>query len=67
MNKDILSTKWQQLKGDINTKWGDLTDDELESTEGRYEKLVGKLQERYAHRKVEVKKEFDEWLESLDD
>jgi len=38
---------WKQFKGGIKEKWNDLTDDEIEQMEGRREKIVGKIQEKY--------------------
>ena len=30
MNEDILKGKWKQMKGDVQKKWGKLTDDDIE-------------------------------------
>jgi uncharacterized protein YjbJ (UPF0337 family) len=49
MNRDILAAEWKQLRGEIRIKWGKLTDNDLDMVQGRWEKLVGLLQERYAH------------------
>ncbi|MDW7661519.1 MAG: CsbD family protein [Bacillota bacterium] len=65
MTTEVLKSKWKQVKGEIRTKWGRLTDDEIDEAQGNYEQLVGKLQEKYAEKKEEVKKDFDQWLESL--
>jgi len=62
MNKDILKGKWNQIKGSIKKKWGQLTDDELDQINGDYDKLVGKLQERYGKNKEEAEKEVNEYL-----
>lgn len=29
MNRDILKGKWKQLRGEVQRRWGQLTDDEL--------------------------------------
>ncbi len=47
MNKDTIEGNWKQLKGKIQAKWGDLTDDDFKVAEGNAEYLAGKLQERY--------------------
>jgi uncharacterized protein YjbJ (UPF0337 family) len=57
MNEDILKGKWKQLKGSMRTTWGKLTDDDVEQVNGSYEKLVGKLQERYGHTREIAEKE----------
>ena len=62
MNEDILKGKWKQLKGTIQSKWGDLTDDELDRIEGDRERLVGLLQEKYGYEKEVAEKKIDELL-----
>lgn len=62
MNEDILKGKWKQLKGDIQTKWGKLTNDDLDRVEGNREKMVGTLQERYGYKKEQAEKELDAYL-----
>lgn len=47
MNKDILKGKWKQATGEVKSRWGKLTDDDIQTLDGEREKLVGKLQERY--------------------
>ena len=34
MNQDILAGKWKQMRGDLKTCWGKLTDDDFESIGG---------------------------------
>ena len=64
MNKDILKGKWNQLKGSIKEKWGQLTDDELDQINGDYDQLVGTIQERYGKEKEEAEREVDEYLKN---
>ena len=51
MNREQLESKWMQLKGKARIKWGELTDDELEETKGRYDRLVSILQNKYSSKK----------------
>ena len=64
MNKDILKGKWTQMKGDLRSKWGKLTDDDLTQIQGDAEKFVGKLQERYGHTREQAEKELNDYLDS---
>ena len=59
MNKDIAEGKWEQFKGSIKEKWGDITDDDMTKISGSAQKLAGVLQERYGHTKEEAEKEVD--------
>ncbi|MDO8909418.1 MAG: CsbD family protein [Pseudohongiella sp.] len=65
MNSDIVEGKWKQMKGSIQSKWGKITDDEFEQIKGNRERLVGVLQEKYGQEKDRVRKEVDEYLDSL--
>ncbi|HKM26511.1 MAG TPA: CsbD family protein, partial [Thiopseudomonas sp.] len=47
MNSDIFAGKWKQLKGQVQARWGKLTDDDLDVVEGHSQYLAGKLQEHY--------------------
>jgi len=61
MNTDIIEGKWKQLKGSVQEKWGDLTNDEIDQIEGDATKLTGLIQERYGKTKDEAEREVDEW------
>jgi uncharacterized protein YjbJ (UPF0337 family) len=62
MNPQILKGKWNQLRGEIRTRWGKLTDDDMTQIEGNAEKMIGKLQERYGYKREQAEKEIDEFL-----
>jgi uncharacterized protein YjbJ (UPF0337 family) len=54
MNEDIAKENWKQLAGRIKAKWGRLTDDEIQESQGNTDYLIGKLQERYGLAKEQV-------------
>jgi len=62
MNSEILKGRWNQLKGDIRTRWGKLTDDDMNQIQGQAEKMVGKLQERYGYKREQAEKELNDFL-----
>lgn len=62
MNSDILEGKWKQLKGEVQKRWGELTDDEIDQIQGRREKLLGKLQERYGYTRERAEDELNNFL-----
>lgn len=62
MNESQLKGKWNQLKGEVQRRWGKLTDDDLTEVEGDYNKLVGKVQERHGDTQEQVK----EWIDKID-
>lgn len=61
MNKHTLKGEWNQLKGSVKQKWGELTDDDLDQIEGSRDKLVGRVQERYGHSKDAAERDVDDW------
>lgn len=61
MNWDRIEGQWKQLKGKVKQRWSKLTDDDLQSLEGKREELVGRIQERYGCARDEAEKQADEW------
>lgn len=59
MNRDQVEGNWKQIKGRIKEKWGELTDDELDRTEGRREQVAGLLQEHYGLGREDAERELD--------
>ncbi|MDF3414384.1 CsbD family protein [Sulfitobacter sp. M57] len=62
MNWDQIKGEWKVMKGKARSKWGDLTDDELEEAAGEREKLEGLIQKRYGKTKEQAKEEVDSWM-----
>jgi uncharacterized protein YjbJ (UPF0337 family) len=65
MNPDIIQGKWTQIKGSLKSKWGKLTDDDLDRLDGNRQYLTGKLQERYGWQKDQAEREISEFERSL--
>ena len=65
MNADVLKGQWHQLKGSIKSKWGKLTDDDLDQVSGNAETLIGRIQERYGYARDQAKREVDDFFAIL--
>jgi uncharacterized protein YjbJ (UPF0337 family) len=65
MNWDEIEGNWKQFKGKVRTKWGKLTDDDLEVVNGKRTELLGLLQERYGHAREQAEREVDSWIKEL--
>jgi uncharacterized protein YjbJ (UPF0337 family) len=63
INSDILEGRWKQLRGELRTWWGRLTDDDLEQIGGQTDKLLGRLQERYGYTRVRAQQEVERRLQ----
>lgn len=67
MNWNIIEGKWKQFSGEVKSKWGKLTDDDLKNLDGKRETLSGKIQERYGVLKDEAEKQVDDWAAQLNE
>ena len=56
VNKDQWQGKWRQARGTIKKEWGKLTDDDLDQVQGDYDRLIGKIQERYGTQREEIER-----------
>lgn len=65
MNWDQIEGKWKQFKGEAKSKWGKLTDDDLDVVAGKRDKLAGRLQERYGYERERAEREVDDFVRSL--
>ena len=65
MNEDIFSGKWHQFKGKIKENWGKLTDDDLTRINGKREKLLGALEERYGWQKQRAEDELRKYEQTF--
>ncbi len=63
MNRDTLKGQWKQIQGDIKRRWGKLTDDELTQISGNFDKLVGKIQERYGYQREQAEREINDFID----
>jgi uncharacterized protein YjbJ (UPF0337 family) len=58
-----LKGKWNELKGRVRERWGDLTNDDLDRIEGKRDQLIGTIQQRYGKARDEVEREVETWEE----
>jgi len=65
MNWDRIEGNWKEFKGQVQQKWGDLTNDDLDKIEGKRTELAGRLQSRYGYQKDQAEREIDAWLKNV--
>jgi uncharacterized protein YjbJ (UPF0337 family) len=54
-----LKGNWNEVKGKLKQKYGQLTDDDLEFAEGKDDELFGRLQQKLGKTKEELRKEIE--------
>ena len=59
MNNDIFEGKWKQIRGQAKVWWGKLTDDDLQKVDGKSDKLIGLLQEKYGYTRQQAEEEIE--------
>jgi uncharacterized protein YjbJ (UPF0337 family) len=58
MNNLELRGNWNEVKGKLKQKYGQLTDDDLNLAEGKEDELIGRIQKKLGKTKDEIKKEL---------
>ena len=61
VNTQVLQGQWNQVRGQLKKKWGQLTDDDLRLTNGNIDQLVGKIQ----HKTGEAREAIEQFLDEL--
>ena len=59
MNKLEIKGNWNELKGKIKQKYGQLTDDDLQFAEGKEDELLGRLQKKTGETKEKLIEEIN--------
>lgn len=60
MNKLEVKGNWNEIKGKLKQRYGNLTDDDLTFADGKQDELLGRLQKRLGKSKEELKRELEE-------
>lgn len=59
MEKLRMKGAWNEVKGKLKQKYGQLTDDDLTFTEGKEDEMYGRLQQRLGKTKDEIRNEIE--------
>ena len=61
MNWDRMEGEWKQQRGRAVRHWGKMMNDELAAIAGKYEELVGRLQEKYGIASEKSNRQIDDF------
>jgi uncharacterized protein YjbJ (UPF0337 family) len=65
MNWDRMEGEWKQRRGKAVHHWGKVMNDDLAAIAGKYEELVGRLQERYGIAKEEANQQVKDFKKTI--
>jgi uncharacterized protein YjbJ (UPF0337 family) len=60
-----IQGSWKQLAGSVHEQWGKLTHDDIAQIDGKRERLVGKIQERYGIAEEEANNQINAWADKV--
>ena len=56
VNEQTLQGNWNEIKGKLRNKWGQLTNDDLQQAQGNTEQLIGLIQRKMGEARGAVEK-----------
>ena len=60
VNTQVLQGQWNQVRGQLKKKWGQLTDDDLRFANGNIDQLIGRIQHKTGEAREAVEGFIDE-------
>ena len=54
--QEKMTGNWNQMKGKVKQKWGQLTDDELSEVEGNFDQLIGLVQQKTGQAREQIER-----------
>lgn len=61
VNTQVLQGQWNQIRGQLKKRWGQLTEDDLKFANGNIDQLVGRIQ----HKTGEAREAIENFLDDL--
>ncbi len=66
LNQEQIKGNWKEIISGIRNLWGDLSEEELEQTQGNMLAVSGIVQERYGESTDSISDKLDRLLDSFD-
>lgn len=60
VNRDLLQSHWDEIKGRLKQQWAGLSEEELQSVNGNVEALVGLIEQKSGEARMRVEQYLDE-------
>ena len=65
MNWTSVEGKWNEVKGQVRSQWGKLTNDDVDVIAGKRDELIGRLQQRYGMARDAAEREVDNFIDKV--
>ncbi len=66
INENIIKGQWKIIKGELQKKWGALTNDELDKVQGNVKALEGLMQKKLGLKQDQAKSELNHFFDKFD-
>jgi uncharacterized protein YjbJ (UPF0337 family) len=63
INENVIKGQWKEIKGEIQKKWGQLTNDDLDQVHGDMTALEGLMQKKLGFKQDQARTELNGFLE----
>ncbi len=63
VNEQLLEGNWQRVKGKIRSKWGQISEEELQTFSGNVEQLVGEIQRKTGESQEAIRGYLEQWAQ----
>src|SRR5262245_11760650 len=67
MNIDTFEGQWRQMRGELRSWWGKLSENDFEKIAGRKDRLIGMLQEKYGYTHEAAQQEVERRFKDYDE
>jgi len=67
ITREELKGRWNEIRGQIKQKWGQLTDDDLRQAEGNTDQLIGLIQRKTGEGREQISRFFDNMTKEAGD
>lgn len=61
MNREILESRWLQIRQILKEKFSNLSEEDIQQINGHYDQLVVKLQQKYGYSREEAEERIRNW------
>ncbi len=65
MNSKSLEAEWEKVRSKVHVRWDRLSEEDVEQINGKHEKFVILLQERYGYDREKAEEDLQNYLRAV--